>query len=287
MNKGDRRGGLRNGFTIFETMIVLAVTGALFVAIAVTLNGRQNDAEFIHGVQDAQAQIQQVIDQVSDGLYPSANNFSCTSSGTQLEFQTGLNTQGTNSSCVFLGRVIQFGVTDPTGLEDYDTYTIAGLLGPTVGSISPFQNVYPTVAASSTSSAFSETTTTFEYGITTCWISDSGPLNSCASKNSLGAVGFLMEPNSLSTAKSYISGIPQVDLVPIPGTYLDPTSSSQAIGDINSGLGNTTYTTINPSNGVQVCLTSGTTNQSGLITIGGSGRQLVVKLDIENGTTCQ
>jgi hypothetical protein len=43
----------------------------------------------------------------------------------------------------------------------------------------------------------------------------------------------------------------------------------------------------NPSNGVSICFASGGTNQSGLVTIGGSGHPLSVTLKVMESTkTC-
>lgn len=269
------------GFTIVETLIVLAVTGGLFVAIAATLAGRQNAAEFTHAIQNAQAYVQQVVDQVSEGFYPNAANFTCADSGGSVQIAAGTAGQGTNAGCVFLGKVIQFGVhgTDP---EQYQVYTVAGLRGPAAGASSPFQNVDPTVVGVGGSYSAYSTAYALEYGLKTAWVRSGG--------TDIGAVGLLMEPGSLdaSSGSGYTSGAQQVDLVPLPGTSLGQTQAQSATA-INNRLRDPTLTAdapINPAGGVQICLASGTTNQSGLITIGGTGRQLRVKLDIRSNTTC-
>lgn len=270
-----------NGFTIVETMVVLAVTGALFVAIAATLSGRQNAAEFTHAIQSVQSQIQQTINQVSQGFYPNENNFICTNGAGVAQLNSGTNTQGTNQDCVFLGKVMQFGVqgTDP---ELYQVYTIAGLRNATAGVGSPFVTSSPTVVGVGGNYADYSTSRALEYGLTTLWVKAGG--------NTMGAVGFLMEPGSLSTTSTsgYNSGSQQVDLIPLPGTSLGQ-DFSQAATSINTELNDATLTAdapINPSGGVQICFVSGGTNQSGLITIGGSGRQLLVKLDIKSNKSC-
>jgi type II secretory pathway pseudopilin PulG len=281
MRADDRKGGLGTaGFTIVETMIVLAVTGGLFVAIAVTLSGRQNAAEFSHSIQSAQSRIQQVIDQVSAGFYPNNGDFTCMAAGGNVQFGGSSSSQGTNQDCVFLGKVIQFGVhgTDP---EQYNVYTVAGLRGYGTGATSPFQNVSPAVVGVGSNYTGYSLSGTLEYGLTTLWVKSNG--------TDVGAVGFLMEPGTLdSTTGSYASGGQQIDLVPLPGTSLNQTINSTAAA-IDNRLQDPNLTAdapINPPGGVQICLVSGATNQSGLITIGGSGRQLLVKLDIKNNGTC-
>ena len=263
------------GFTIVETMIVLAVTGALFVVIAATLSGRQNEAEFIHAINDAKAQIQQVINQVSAGYYPDYNDIGCTVSGTTLNISSPSNVaQGTNKQCVFLGSVIQFAVGQ-TSPEPYRVYTVAGIrcnpqtANCTSSTGSPFQNVDPTVGD------FSYSTGALEYGLT-----------SLKFGSSTGAVGFLMEPGSLSTIPSvdgYNPGAQPVDLVTV-NSGLGQTSSSD-VSSINTSLQSPSLVT-NPVSGWQICLVSGGTNQSGLITIGSSAGTLQVTLSVKGDKTC-
>ena len=292
MKKGVRRGGLTGaGFTIVETMIVLAVTGGLFVAIAATLAGRQNTAEFTHAVQSVQSQTQQAIDQVSAGFYPNANNFSCANTGGTVRISAGLNTQGTNQDCIFLGKVIQFGVQG-TNPEQYRVYTVAGLQWSqcVTGLGTPFQNCNPTVIGVGADYTTYSTAGTLQYGLSTLWVRSNGNSGCTASPCSIGAVAFLMEPGSLSAASTsgYNSGAQQIDLIPLPNTSLNQTPFAAASA-INLGLRNVNLTTtapVNPSIGVQVCLVSGGTNQSALMSTGGSGRQLLVKVDIKSNRTC-
>ena len=303
MKHGAGLGGLKEvGFTIVETMIVLAVTGALFVAIAATLSGRENEAEFVHAIQDAQAQIQQVIDQVSAGYYSNNNNFTCTSTsgGNSITIGPGSSTQGSNFGCVLLGKVIQFGVLNSNSNqpEQYQVYTIAGLQGlqstPSPGSKSPFQNADPTVVGAFTASDSGlnnySISGTLEYGLSTLWVK---VINNNNSNTSIGAVGFLMQPGSLNSGNNgYSSGTQSIDLVPIVNTTLGIDQVS-AVSDIDSsgpgGLRDSNLTTdapINPANGVQICIASGGTNESGLITIGGSSGTLLASLSIRSNRTC-
>lgn len=271
------------GFTIVETMVVLAVTGALFVAIAATLTGRQNEAQFVHAIQSVQSQIQQTIDQVSAGFFP-ATNLDCAAGANSLSFMNGVNGQGTNAQCVFLGKVMQFRVQGSSP-EAYRIYTIAGKLGPGVGASSPYANVAPTVVGLTASSDYTTYSTPqlLEYGLTTVSMKIVGGAN-------IGAVGFLMEPGGFASSGGYNSGAQPVDLVPIPGTTVNPSQSiTTAVNTINTQLKDQTLTAdapINPPGGVQICFASGGTNESGLITIGGSGRQLIVSLVIKSNATC-
>ncbi|MET1032944.1 MAG: type II secretion system protein, partial [Candidatus Saccharimonadales bacterium] len=127
------KGGKKaRGFTVIETMIVLAVTGGLFLAIAVTLSGRQQRTQFEQGINDIRAQLQQVINDVGTGFYPSLTNFRCTAGASGPVMVTGTTNQGENTGCIFMGKAMQFGVngTDP---EQFLTYSVAGLQRTTTG----------------------------------------------------------------------------------------------------------------------------------------------------------
>jgi type II secretory pathway pseudopilin PulG len=289
-----KKGGLKTpGFTIVEMLIVLAVTGGLFVAIAATLAGRQNTAQFNHAVQSIQDQIQQVINQTEAGFFPDTSNFTCTDIAGTVQITAGASPQGTNQDCVFFGKVIQFGVQG-TSPEQYRVYSVAGIRKATVGATSPFQTASPTIVGVSYAGSDAglldySTPGSLQYGLTTLWVRSNNNSGCTSAACSLGAVGFLMEPGSLSAATgTYNSGAQQVDLIPIANTQLAQNLHNTA-NATNTSLRNTNLTTvapINPSLGVQICFVSGGTNQSGLLTIGSSGRQLLVKLDIKGNKTC-
>lgn len=273
------------GFTIVETMIVLAITGALFVMIAATMSGRQNTAEFNQAIQDIRTQIQQIVDQVGQGFYPNFG-FTCTAVGNNLNFAlAGGGAQGVNNGCTFLGKVIQFQDSQ------FIVYTVVGLqctatspscAGP---ATAPFQNVNPTIV-NVPGHQYTEfaTTQAFEFGLTT--VQPKTQFNGTL----IGAAGFLMEPGTLAgNTNGFASGAQQVDLVAVGPAVNLSTSPNAAVPRIESALQNPKTANgdgVNPSAPVQVCFASGGTNQSGLISIGGSGRQLSVNLDIRSGRNC-
>ena len=291
MNVGSPRSSRRAaGFTIVETMIVLAVTGALFVAIAATMSGRQNEAQFVHAIQSVQSQIQQTINQVAEGYYPHTADFTCVDNGTSLQILSGstaqgTNAQGINNGCVFLGKAIQFGIAGTGayggGPEQYQVYTVAGLLGQT-GGATIFHNASPTVVVQGTRYAQYSTAESLEYGLGTAWMTYNG--------SAIGGVAFLMEPGTASatSGNGFVSGAQSVDLIPIttvPGFTLNR-SLAFGVNAFNTALqGNSLI--VNPAQPVKICFASGGSRQSGLITIGGgTGRQLTVSLDIRSNRTC-
>jgi prepilin-type N-terminal cleavage/methylation domain-containing protein len=121
------------GYTIVEVMIVLAISSIMFLIAAQFINGKQEQASFKNGVNTFASQLQNTIDQVTNGQY-SDLNFTCTLNySTNILSFNGPNvgqtseTQGTNPKCVFLGKLMYFyAPSGSTAPENYDTFTLAG-----------------------------------------------------------------------------------------------------------------------------------------------------------------
>lgn len=265
------------GFTVVEVMIVLAVTGMLFLSAALLVGGRQNREEFNIGIQQIQSQVQAVINEVSSGYYPSSGDFTCERSGSSISFSSGSNEQGTNSDCIFLGKVIEFGsgVAGAGNAEKMAIHALAGLRTDSSGDeILDFQSTSPTVIPnSSTDQPLGSGLTT--YSMT--YNSGARPIAAVAIVSTLGQV----------TSTGTLAGSQHLNIIPIDGTALTD-DQSVVIATINSFLKTGTLST-NPTGGVQVCFVSGGTNQSGLMTIGNSGtsgRDLDVTMDVKTGRTC-
>lgn len=269
------KGGKKaRGFTILETLIVLAVTGGLFVAIALTLSGRQQRTQFTQAAQEVQSQIQQVINDVSSGFYPSLNNFTCTASLTGPSLSAGAAAQGTNGGCVFLGKALQFGAgsSDP---EQFNIFSIAGLQRlPTGEEVSSYIEAKPKAVSPPGSPDVTETKKLL-YGLTTLRATYG------ASNTPIGTVAFVNSVASYSSG-SIVSGSQQVRVIPIDSSALGQTQA-QAATAINSQIA---ASPIDPAEGVKICFVSGGTDQSGLVTIGSNGRQLSVTLSIKENKTC-
>ncbi len=119
--------GQPQGYTILEVMIFLAVTTALFVMVAITFQGRQARTEFSAGVREMESRIQDMVNDVTTGYTASDENFSCSVAANdgELIFSQGQSSElGTNGDCIFLGRVMHFGVTG--NKKQYKVYSVAG-----------------------------------------------------------------------------------------------------------------------------------------------------------------
>ena len=121
------RGGTKasSGFTIAELMIVLAVSGILFVTAARAVSGQFARTEYNQAVRDLETTIIDIANDVSTGYsFNRGDNRVCTANSVTGYVTFGARTadsQGTNKTCIFIGKAVQFN-RDGT----LDIYTLAG-----------------------------------------------------------------------------------------------------------------------------------------------------------------
>jgi prepilin-type N-terminal cleavage/methylation domain-containing protein len=268
----------QSGFTVIEVLIVLAVTAFIFVMAAWQISGRQNRTAFEVAIREVHSQIQKVVNEVSSGFYPSFNNISClgTPTGPSITLAAG-SEQGVNQDCIAMGKVIQFRVagTDP---EQFRVYTIAGLrLNPddNTESDSPADARPKVIAPSSSNPNVPDNSVreTLQSGTTThsvVWGAGAG--------TAVGAIAFSQSMGSFGSSGVLQSGAHRVEVAAVDTTTLNMTSQVAAEA-INSNWASSTF---NPADGIRICFNSGTTDQSGLVTIGSKGRDLSVSLDVRS-----
>lgn len=280
--KGRRIGAVishdpkNQGFTVVEVMIVLAVTGLLFISAAVVISGRTNKTQFEQSINQVTAQLRQSINEVSAGYYPN-RGFQCVSNGGSVSITPGTTEQGKNSGCILIGRVLQFGVTN-TDPQQFIAYPIVGRqLDNNGDQVESLAETGPRAISPATLSPNVPDSTDkqrLQYGLRAAKMY----VNTEASP--VGAVGFI---SSFATYEGtqVTSGAQRLTLVPVNGTALNMSQQATAQA-INTQLATSTP---NPTDGVFICFNSATTNQSGLVQIGGAGRQLSVTLKIRS-TPC-
>lgn len=124
------------GYTIVEVMIVLSITGALFLAASILFQGQQGKSEFSDANRDLQSKIQDWANDVTTGYYPSqrgvggSTGYTCNYTGggfspnlLKLQYApAGVIKKGTNEGCIYIGKVIQFKKDSGTVYS----YTIVG-----------------------------------------------------------------------------------------------------------------------------------------------------------------
>lgn len=257
------------GFTIVETMIVLAVTGAMFVVAALAISGRQNRTDFQIGSRNLQIAIQGVINETSSGYYPNNGDFTCSAgSGHNVKITSSGSgsAQGQSTNCVFGGKVLAFA----RNTADYSTYSLAGRRVTTTGQeVTSASDAWLTAIQQSTVSAKLPNAIQY-YGVR---YSSSGSFsNESVVVPFLSSFGSAYTTSDGQTAGSQSIGLYGYSNIP---TF---TSSDAAASFIDNEVTYPPNTT-----GVWLCFSSGTTNQSVIISISPG---LSVESQTKNGTTC-
>lgn len=247
-----KRGLHPKGFTIVETMIFLAVSGAILVSALTLVGGSQNKAQFNTALNDFNEQITKVINNTANGYYPSSNT-KCKDDGTKLiaDGAVPAGELGVNQACVYLGRVIEF-----SDDEYFDVYNIVGLRESLPG-------VANTDIATSNSTAFgSPERINLKNGIKIKEIKSDG--------SDYTALGFFTSlGNKDSGSGQLLSGSLSTDYKPL--NDINGLGWDNGVPPMIEGLSfrNNYTTNLNPPKGIRICISSATTNQVGILTIGG------------------
>lgn len=285
------------GFTIVEVMIVLAVTSVMAISAIAFIAGRQSKTQFTTAINGLQQQLQQVINETASGFYPNNTSFSCTrsvSTPPTLTAQATGDHQGKNPDCIFLGKVIQFGVasTDP---QAYQVIPIVGnRLDPsgtaeasTLYNTSGTTGSFPEAAAAGTTpgtnlglaGADVQVQLTQGLKVVSMWYNNN-------TANLTSTLGIISSLPSLS-GSNLASGTQQVGLYTVPTTRLNQTVP-QTVDQLYPGIASAQP--LVQVSSIEVCVASGSTNQSGLVRIGandtGATGSLAVNLSIIAGLTC-
>lgn len=291
MNEAPSGGG-QGGFTIIETLIVIAVSGLLLLSAMLLIVGQQNKVQFTQSIQEIQSAIQQTMSEVGTGYYSNPGNMRCEGTSGNLRITSGNREQGANTGCIFIGKVMQFGVRD-TDPQNYIVHSVAGLqdIGANITGQRPLDDADPTVIAPGSTT---NNTGNFPnasragrllYGLQAV----SMTYTKDGVKRPIGAVAFVSSLGNYQDSE-LLSGNQQVMLVPVGnsdrGSVPLSTIPEQVVDDINNNLADPDKSPVNPNGGVQICFASAGTEQSGLVTLGSNGRSLTVKLDIKSTRNC-
>ncbi len=125
-----------NGFTVVETLIVLAVSTMLFLSVSIIIQGQLTKNRSRDAAYRLQATVQSVISDVGNGFYPlDGNTYNC--SGAQTG--TGDN-RGTNTGCVLAGKRIIFD-TNKLTIETLTVPSTTTVLGSVPTIFTPIDNL--------------------------------------------------------------------------------------------------------------------------------------------------
>lgn len=274
-----KRGARSKGFTIVETMIVLAVSGAIMIGALSLVGGSQNRVQFDVALKDVDQQITTVVNNVANGFYPDLKNQVCTVDDLnfRLNLSPAASSLGKNLNCVFLGSVIEF-----TDQDYFNVYTIAGR------RIKSSTNTVNTKMADSYSTALitpnSPQKINLSNGIevSKIKIDTNGDGAYSAAESSYGSIGFFTTLGDEDSSGQLLSGSLSIDYIGMLTSGIDSTNDIPGgAGYIQNGFRSYYAGNVNPSSGIMVCLKSNTTNDYGIITIGGEGRSATTSVRVE------
>ncbi len=220
-----------NGYTIVETMIFLAVSGALFLSAMLLINGQQRKTEFSTSVRDFDSKLQSIIGNVSSGYYNNPGTITCNAiivAGVRTPNPTaGVSSQGQNQDCTFIGQYIDLSAP-------FDKFTITSYAGLRLNSsgkvVQTLTEAVPTPISSSAE------TYKLLGGVTANMKIVGGSI--------IKTLAITTTFNQHNSAGILDSGSSRVEMHAINGAGID---------------------VVNPSTGVQICLSSG--NQVGIVVL--------------------
>lgn len=255
------------------------------------------------GIHDLQQQIQQIINETASGYYPNNGSFSCSASGGNPPvISTSGADQGTNATCVFVGKALRFGDAGGAGTLDNNTYTVYPLvanrqnnLGQEVTAYGATGDAHQVVIAPGVNTnndpGFPDDSTVqhLPSGITFNYANGSyDPANPAKPANRIAVVGLLSSLGSYSADPSddgsqvLSSGSQQLGLYEFDGGVVPWGSATNTGGTVVDALNRNGV--VPQSGNVKLCFTSGTTDESGLITI--AKGSLVASLQVYGGKAC-
>jgi len=290
------------GFTIIETLIVLGVTAALLFSVLLLIGGKTDQTQFKSAINQAQTSFQDVINNASSGSYPNEGHFTCSlNSGTVTIITSNNPQQGANYGCTFVGSVVGFNnFSQPSASnQKYTVYTVVGQQC-TNNSVDFADCSNPTTWPATdpyllTASTGTQSTQSLLSGISlvSATITDvNGNKVTYGNSQTPPVVGFLINPAQQASATTAINSLSPGALQLSLYVYCNPVSGSTttcantcSVPLSGAPLLSSTCSLLQASQ-IDLCFASATTDQSGLITLGGSGVQATVSSQITDGSTC-
>lgn len=243
------------GYTIIETMIFLIISGALMASAALLFSGKIARSQFTQAVQQFDSSINNVINQVSTGTYSNDQTISCSKGSDQPVVSKGPSTQGTNTSCVFIGKVLQPGLADDK--NKVNIYTVAGNRLFNGDEATSLQQARP-VAVDQSTSADSVDMTEYKTLISGMEIT-----SITVAGTPVGAIGFFQTFGQTGSQGGLHSGAQNVQVVPLGSGLLTQAELDSQVTGLSSKAGS-----LVAAAPIKICIADGGSNLKASITIG-------------------
>jgi Tfp pilus assembly protein FimT len=279
------------GYTIVEVMIFLTISGALLIGAFGLFNGRIQRTQFTQGVQQIATRIQNTANEVSTGTFPDNPSFVCSVTGNSAPaISVGTAPQGTQSQCIFVGKVINLtvggngtGCTDPvatSNCQKADVYTAVGRRttdGTTqVTTLTGTTGAFPRLVVGNPN-----ITQSFEYGNS---IRVTGVYQETTPLQPISGIGLFQSFGGTYNAGNLKSGAQNVQLWLVRST----TPPVSPVSAANEGLivsldvpATPTLVGPNPNPGILICVAGGT-NQKAAIRLDPSASGLTPNITMDD-----
>lgn len=291
------------GYTVIETMIFLIVSAGLFAGAVAGYSSRQRAVEFNQGVRDFQSRLQDTINEVATGYYPSVGSNRCFAPNNFANeapyFLPPSTIQGT---CVYLGKVIAVGLspncttdgntcnllnsfpvvarrdfyTTATAKDDVDNFNQAKPIG-----LAECVGCTGTQARPDLSELVKLPNNIIVYRVFVRDVNgniNQGKLEPSGATQALeiGAISFMTALNRNNASFGRLDATNSVDMVWLPVGFAanSEVKSREAVEKLASIDSDITY--INPAHGITFCLDGD--GQKSSITVGATNRQLDVAI---------
>lgn len=134
------------GYTIMETMIVLAISALMFLSAVAAFGGRQQDVQFNQAVRDLESKVQDIINDVSTGYFDNPGTLTCEENSGALTLSSAASDQGSSDDCIFVGKAIHFDISN-TSSHKLNIQTVVGLRNNPIsgGSVSNLDEANPVI----------------------------------------------------------------------------------------------------------------------------------------------
>jgi len=190
------------GFTIIEVVIVLAITGLLFLSAVTMFAGKRSQTEFVQAMYDLESQIQSVLSATKSGTFQDSEKYICVVRNNNIQpavreplpADPPLSEPGTRSNCLTLGRAVQARPND----GNLYIFTVIGLAkdSATGKPVASLKEAGPSVIAGTHSSSTADLTVIYKLISGVRVLSATIPGNS----NRYDIAGFYLAPQGGSSA---------------------------------------------------------------------------------------
>ncbi len=283
-----KRGHHHSGFTIVEVLIFLAVTSAIMIVAIPMVSRSQRNNTFYQAINDLNTQVSGVASKVTNGEYAVDRGTDECDAGTNPGDKPVFRQGTSGSTCVYIGKMLQF-----TEGPEFYVHTIIGrrLAGPTPKEVTTMTDASPQIlqpTTSGTNSNYPNATDVRKMpgGLRVAYAyyrNAADVVQNVAGFGFLGSLGI-----STGAGADLQSGAQTTDLAPAvfnnPLILSDAQNNQETFTErFNSSFATKFDGVANPESGLVLCINSGTTEQHGVITVGGQNNRTTTKLVISNG----